>query len=59
MGTCDADIILNFAAEMGSNPELYIIFLDTRRLGWLEMKLEMQMAVSKGQKAHHTISDNI
>ena len=46
---------LNFAAEMGSNPALYIPFFWTQEAG----KFEMQMAVSNGQKAHHTISGNV
>ena len=55
------DMVMNFAAEMGSNPALYCEVLHTFFFGHkkLEMKFEMQMAVSNGQKAHHTISGNV
>ena len=59
MGTCDADIILNFAAEMGSNPELYIIFFGHKKTEMAGNEIGDADAVSKGQKAHHTISGNI
>ena len=59
MGTCYAEIILNFAAEMGLNPVLYKNKIGHKKTRMAGNEIGDADAVSKGQKAHHTISGNI